>query len=50
MYADVSAKAKDIIEDAEHQAETMKKEAERYLADAHLRVKEMFARSDEKKN
>lgn len=50
MYADVSAKAQDIIEEAEHRAETMKKEAERHLADAHLRVKEMFAHSEKKKN
>ncbi len=49
MYTDVSAKAKDIIEEAEHKAETMKKDAERYLVEARLRVKEMFAR-EEKKN
>ena len=50
MYADVSTKAKDIIEEAEHQAEALKKEAERYLAEARLKVKEMFARSEERKD
>jgi gas vesicle protein len=50
MYADVSTKAKDIIEEAEHQAEALKKEAERYLSEARLRVKEIFARSEEKKD
>lgn len=50
MYTDVSAKAKDIIEEAEHQAETMKKEAERYLAEARLKVKAMFADSEERKD
>jgi gas vesicle protein len=47
MYADVSTKAKEIIEEAEHQAEALKKEAERYLSEARLRVKEIFARSEE---
>ncbi|MGR0480891.1 MAG: YtxH domain-containing protein [Candidatus Electronema sp. V4] len=43
MYADVSARAKDIIEDAEHQAEVLKQEAERYLAEARKKVKALFA-------
>jgi gas vesicle protein len=50
VYADVSAKANDIIEEAEHQAEALKKEAERYLSEARQKVKEIFARSEEKKN
>lgn len=50
MYADVSAKAKDIIEEAEHHAEALKKEAERYLSEARQKVKEIFASSEEKKD
>lgn len=43
MYTDVSAKAKEIIEEAEHQAE-------RYLADARQKVKEILASCEAKKD
>jgi F0F1-type ATP synthase membrane subunit b/b' len=44
VYIDAGTKAKEIIEEAKHQAKELKTEADRHLSEAQRKVKEILAR------
>ncbi|KAF0155842.1 MAG: putative gas vesicle protein [Syntrophaceae bacterium] len=48
IYADASTKAKEIIEEATHQAMALKKDADRHFAETRQKTKEILAHGEKK--
>lgn len=50
IYADASTKAKQIIEEARHQAMELRKDADRHLTEARQKTKEIWAHGEKKQS